>query len=223
MAEAIRVVLVDDETLLRQCLANLLNRRRGLRVVGEAETVDQALDVTRMTEPDVVVIAPEVADNGVSVVADFSHARPGCPILVLTREEDPGGAGRALRAGAQGYLRKTCGLNDLIRAIERVHAGELIVASVEAGAVLNELSSETTRESSASGLTARELDVVKLIARGWTNAAIARELYITEHTVKGHLVRILSKLKLENRVQLAAYATQQGLLDESESAAEVRR
>jgi NarL family two-component system response regulator LiaR len=128
-----------------------------------------------------------------------------------------------LRAGAQGYLRKTCGLNDLIRAIERVHAGELIVASVEAGAVLNELSSETTRESSASGLTARELDVVKLIARGWTNAAIARELYITEHTVKGHLVRILSKLKLENRVQLAAYATQQGLLDESESAAEVRR
>src|SRR5689334_7092899 len=89
MAEAIRVVLVDDETLLRQSLANLLNRRRGLRVVGEAENPDQALTVTRTTEPDVVVLAPEIADNGPSLVSDLSHARPGCPILVLTHEEDP--------------------------------------------------------------------------------------------------------------------------------------
>jgi DNA-binding NarL/FixJ family response regulator len=220
VAEAIRVVLVDDETLLRQCLVTLLNRRRGLSVVGEADTADQALDLTRTAEPDVVVVAPEVADGGAALVADLREALPRCPILVLTRDDDPGGASRALRAGARGYIRKTCELSDLVRAIERVHAGELIVASVEASAVLNDLGSQGTREAGPSGLTARELEVVKLIARGWTNAAIARELYITEHTVKGHLVRILSKLKLENRVQLAAYATQQGLLDEPDPPAD---
>jgi DNA-binding NarL/FixJ family response regulator len=219
----IRILLVDNETLLRRCLATLLNRRRGLLVVGEVETAAEALDLIQSTEPDVVVVEPDLPEGGPEILAEICRLAPDCAVLVLTGDDDPGRASRTLRAGARGYIRKTCELSDLARAIERVHAGELMVASVEASAVLSELGSETSQEPGLSSLTPREMDILKPIARGRTNSAIAQELSITEHTVKGHLARILSKLELENRVQLAAYATQQGLVDPSDDDGSTRR
>ena len=211
MTAPIRLLLVDHQTLLRRCLSALLSRRRDVEVVGEAVTGAQARLRARALRPDVVVVDPEVPDGGPTLVADLCQQLSRCAVVVLTGADGYEAASQALRAGARGYLPKTCEPDDLIRAVERVRRGELVVAPEVDDIVLDGLRSESTRPPSGDSLTSRELDVVRLIARGRTNPEIARELSITEHTVKGHLAKILGKLRLGNRVQLATYATQRGI------------
>ena len=133
-------------------------------------------------------------------------------MLVLTLATEDGIVGRALEAGARGYLDKHCEIDDLVRSIERVHLGELVVAPSVAEAAVKDLARGQARDPTPSGISARQADVARLVAQGWTNQEIARELCITEHTVKAHLARILAKLGLGNRVQLATYALENGLL-----------
>ncbi|HEY8476923.1 MAG TPA: response regulator transcription factor, partial [Chloroflexota bacterium] len=139
-------------------------------------------------------------------------------VLVLTANRDEAVARRLLQAGARGYLDKDCDLDDLVHAIERVRLGELVVGSVGAETVLKALGDESPREPRPEGLTEREIEVLRLVAQGRTNTQIAAELCITEHTVKAHLAKILGKLGLDNRVQLAAYAMQRGLASASSAA-----
>jgi DNA-binding NarL/FixJ family response regulator len=208
MSDPIRLLLVDHLTLPRRCLAALLNRRRGLQVVGEAAIGGAALDLARSLRPDIALVEPETPDGGPRLIEALDAEMPGA-VLVLTRSAD-GGLSNALRAGARGYLHMNCEPDDLVRAIERVHAGELVIAPGMADAALKELNSEPERDADATPLTERERDVLRLVTQGLTNAEIARELYITEHTTKGHLAKILSKLGLDNRVQIATYAVQNG-------------
>lgn len=213
------MVLVDAETILRQCLTIALNRRRGLQVVGEADSGDRGVAEVRSLRPDVVVVDPSLSNEGPSLVAEISAAASGSAVIVLTNSWERVEARETLLAGARGYLLKSSGLDDLVRMIERVHAGEMVLASGVADSVMNDLGAEQVRASSLDGLTDRELEVLPLIAKGLTNSMIAGELFITEHTVKGHLGKILGKLGLSNRVQLAAYAQQQGLTGPAETAA----
>ena len=205
--EPIRVVLVDHPGLSRHGLVALLARRRGLRVVGEADTGMEALALARTVQPDVVIVEPAVPGGGLKLIAELCREVPRCAVLVLTEPTNDDAVGGALKAGARGYLQKSCEPEDLVRTIERVHLGELVVAAHNAP-VLN---GHGRSQGSPDGLTDRELEVIRLVARGRTNPGIAHELGITEHTAKEHLANILDKLGLENRVQIATYAVQRGL------------
>jgi DNA-binding NarL/FixJ family response regulator len=213
MPNSVRLLLIDTPMLPRRSLAALLNRRRGFHVVGEAETGSSAVHQARALQPDVAVVELDVPDGGPQLVADLSREAPGCAVLVLTQGNEGRAATRALQAGARGYLDKNCEPDDLVRTIERVRTGELVVAPRVAAAVVRELSGEPSRGPASNGLTEREIEVLRLVAYGRTNPEIARELCITQHTVKGHLSNILNKLGLENRVQLATYAMQLGLAE----------
>lgn len=218
MSEPIRVLLVDAPTLVRRGLTALLSRKRRLRVVGAAATGSEALALARFLQPDVVVVEPTVPEGGTALVAGLCQEMVAGVVLVLTANRDEAVARRLLQAGARGYLDKDCDLDDLVHAIERVRLGELVVGSVGAETVLKALGDESPREPRPEGLTEREIEVLRLVAQGRTNTQIAAELCITEHTVKAHLAKILGKLGLDNRVQLAAYAMQRGLASASSAA-----
>lgn len=210
MPQSINLLLVDSQRLFRDCLAIVLNRRRHLRVVGEADAGGRALELALTLRPDVVVLDLTVPEGGQDLVSALAAIRPAPSILILG-DADGSEAASALQAGAQGYLPKDSALDDLVRVIERVHIGELVVASGPAAAVFREGSFGVSDPVERS-LTSREIDVLHLVVQGRTNAEIARELQITDHTVKAHIARIRGKLALDNRVQLTAFAFQRGLL-----------
>jgi two-component system response regulator DesR len=139
MVEPIRILLVEIPTLSRRCLAALLNRRRGFRVVGEAASGPHALEQARRLAPDIALVEPAVPGGGPRLVAQLCRDTPCGAVLVLTLGGAAGAARRALEAGARGYLEKDCEPEELVRAIERVRAGDLIVAQAAADAVLRGL------------------------------------------------------------------------------------
>lgn len=210
MRTPVRLILVDSPTLHVRGLAAMMNRRRGLQVVGEATSGPEALARIRALQPDVVVVDPKVPEGGPSLIADICQEAPAGAVLVLTSSHGEGEARLALQAGARGYLDKDREPDDLVRAIERIHAGDLVVAQVAAVNVLKDLSGDSSGAPGLSILTTREVEVLNLVVQGRTNPQIAQELCITEHTAKAHLAKLMGKLGLENRVQLATYATQQG-------------
>lgn len=204
-------MLVDASTLLRRSLAALLGRKRRLRIVGEASSGRQALADVAASQPQVIVVDPELPEGGPTLVAELRRGFPACEVIVLSPGADGASASRALQAGARGYLQKDCEPEALVDAIYRVHDGELVVSQAVASAVVQDLGGGQARREGSTSLTRREIEVLGLVAHGHTNQSIARELVITEHTVKAHMAKILSKLGLENRVQLATYATEHGI------------
>ena len=211
MSLPLRLLLIDAPALHRRCLAAILGRRRGIRVVGDADSGKNALGQAQSLRPDVVLVEPDVPDGGPKLVAGLRAAAPDCDVVVVTDGRDDGGARRMLLAGARAYLRKDCEPQDVLRAIERVKAGELVLGPGVSDSILRDLDSEHPRGSALDGLSDRELEVLRLISHGLSNPEIASALYITENTVKGHVTRILDKLGLENRVQIATYALTHGL------------
>lgn len=216
MSQHIRLLLVDHNTLLRRCLASTLNRRRDFEVVGDAGAGREAMSLARSLQPDVVVVDPDTPEGGDGIIEQLCQELPDAAVLALTDRADEH-ARDVLLAGARGCVGKVCEPDDLARAIKQVHAGELVVGSQIMDAILESLHETGNPTAEPAGLTERELDVLRLVAAGHTNPEIARQLFITEHTVKGHLARILGKLGLENRVQLATYAYQHGLADYPET------
>jgi DNA-binding NarL/FixJ family response regulator len=212
-AESVRVILIDAPTLHRRCLAAFLQRRRGLQVVAQAGTGNDGLALVQSLKPDVVIVEPSVSNGGTELIAQLSQAVNGGVVIALTDSAREAGAisvGEALQAGARGYLDKYCEPEDLIRAIERVRLGEVLV-SAKAEAVGHEAPAGGSAGPDGPPLTNREREVVRLVVEGRTNADIARAMCITEHTAKGYLAQILRKLAVDNRVQLATFALQQGL------------
>jgi two-component system, NarL family, response regulator DevR len=209
MPDRIRVLLVDSPALIRQCLSLLLGRKRRLEIVGEAGSRREALDQVASLSPDVVLVDPAVPDGGPSLVAELCTQAPDTAVVVLTGTASEGSVARMLQQGVRGYLEKSCDLAAVVQCVERVNTGEVVIARSLSGSLPCDF--ETYRDGAASALSSREREVLSLVADGRTNGEIARDLYITEHTVKSHLARILSKLRLDNRVQLATYATQLNL------------
>ena len=205
--EPIRVLLVDHPGLSRSGLVALLTRRRGLRVIGQADNGLAALSLARAAQPDVVIVDTTVPDAGLKVVTDLCREVHGCTVLVLTQQTSDDAVSGALQAGARGYMLKSCEPEALVRTIQRIHLGEVVVAA-QTSSVRNGL---VRSPGAPDGLTERELEVLRLVARGRTNPSIAHELSITEYTAKEHLANILAKLGLENRVQIATYAVHHGL------------
>ncbi len=225
----IRVLVVDDQRLMREGIASLLDVQEGIRVVGTAADGEEAVEQVLATRPDVVLmdIRMPVLD-GVAATGRVLSALPGCQVLMLTTFDDDEYVVEALRAGAVGYLLKDVPASDLAKAIHAAKngiyqldaavAGKL-VASLQRSTALAQPQNAGQAEETIAGndklaaISSRELEVLRLIAQGATNREIAEQLVISEGTVKNHISSILGRLGLRDRTQAAIFAREHNLLN----------
>ena len=209
----IRVLLVDDHTIVRKGIRALLAQVAHITVVGEASNGQEAVTQAHALDPDVTLIdlAMPVMD-GIEAIRQIMARQPGARVLVLTNFMSDDKVFPAIKAGALGYLLKDSEPADLIRAIEQVSRGEPALHPSIALLVLQELRRPAQRAPTPDALTPREVDVLRLVATGLTNREIAEQLTTTEATIKSHVSSLLSKLHLANRVQAALlYTLQEGV------------
>ncbi len=205
----IKIVVIDDHPIVREGLVATLEDDAEFRVVGEADSAEQALRVVAATRPDVILLDLELPGaSGLEAIPDLSDAHTAARILVLTAYDTDERVLGAIRAGARGYLLKGATLEAIARAVRAVHAGESYLDPRIASTVITELGPR--RRSTA--LSDRERQVLGLVAEGLANKQIARQLGITERTVKFHVTSILNKLGADNRAHAVALAAQRGLL-----------
>ncbi|KKW68182.1 XRE family transcriptional regulator [Lampropedia cohaerens] len=220
----IRILLVDDHTLFRSGLQLLLRRQPDFEVVGEAADGVEGLKRARELRPDVILLDLNMPGlSGLEVLQVLSQDLPDCAVLVLTVSEEGDELAQALRNGARGYLVKNIHAEALVSSIRKVVAGEPVIDPGMTAKLIAQFRSQApvpdhaaAPETARSTLTAREQDVVRLLARGASNKVIARELDVTESTVKIHVQNVLKKLNLNSRVQVAVYAVEHGLAPRSE-------
>jgi DNA-binding NarL/FixJ family response regulator len=211
-----RVVVVDDHAVFREGLSALLSSLPGTEVVGEAGDGLEAVAVVDKTSPDVVVMDLHMPRmNGVEATRRILDAHPEISILVLTMLQDDATLFSALDAGARGYMLKESGRADLARALDAVDAGQAILDAAVAGRVLAGTAVEGDRSVTPDPaafpfLTAREREVLDLVARGLTNAAIAARLHLSDKTVRNHVSAIFTKLHVDDRAALVASARDAG-------------
>jgi DNA-binding NarL/FixJ family response regulator len=203
---AVRVLVVDDQQLVRDGIASLLGIQPGIEVVGTAADGAEAVVKALETAPDVVLMDVRMpGTDGVEATRELCRRLPGCRVVMLTTFDDDDYVTRALRAGATGYLLKDLGAADLAAAVRLTHAG---VAPLAAG-VAARLAAPPAEQGV---LTAREVEILRLVAKGATNREIGRVLFVSEGTVKNHVSRVLGRLGLRDRTQAAIYAREHGLL-----------
>lgn len=208
----IRILLADDHAIVRKGLRALLVTEPGLEVVAEAENGQQAIAEARRLSPDVVLMDLVMpGTDGLEATRHIRAEQPEVRILVLTSFATDDKVFPALKAGALGYLLKDSGPEELVQAIRQVYHGESSLHPSIARRLLLELASPSRQNSLVEALTEREIDVLRLVARGWTNREIAEGLGIGETTVRTHVSSILSKLNVGSRTQAALYALREGL------------
>ena len=211
----IRVVLIDDHTLFRKGLAELLEQYGGIKVVGATGNVDEVYQLLRDRKPDVVVMDLNMPVlDGISLFRRLSDQGCNVPTLLLTVSNAEEDLASAVRAGVRGYLLKDMEPDDLVDAIQRAVRGETVVAPAMAMKMVNFLQlgqQPGTREAMLNLLTQREREILGYLAQGQSNKAIARALDISHETVKLHVRHILSKLNLSSRVAAALFAVEHGV------------
>ena len=218
MTEVIRVLLVDDQELIRAGIRRILRPRRGFQVVGECDDGDQVAAAVAEAAPDVVVMDARMRRmGGAEATRALKALDQPVPVLVLTTYDDDEVLSAALRAGADGFQLKEAAGEDLERAIRAVAAGESWIDPVVAGRVLSAYKGAPAGGPSGPGpaveaLTPREREVLQLVARGRSNSEVAAGLYISEVTVKTHLGHILTKLGLRDRPAAIVWAFDHGLV-----------
>ena len=214
MTEAIRVMLVDDHELVRQGAAGYLQTQEDMLVVAQAESGEEAVRLAGVHVPDVVLmdlVMPGM--DGVEATRKLRRVSPHSQVIVLTSYHQDKHIFPALKAGAISYLLKDVKASELAEAIRRAACGEATLHPRVAARIIQEYRGmEPDAVNPYSELTERELDVLKLIANGFTNQKIAEELVITIGTVKGHVSNILSKLHLADRTEAAVFAWREGIV-----------
>ncbi len=211
----IRVLLVDDQVLMRRGLKKLLEVEDGIEVVGEAADGVEALQIIPDARPDVALVDARMPKmDGVELIRRLSQEHPRVAAIVLTTFDDDEYVFGGLRAGARGYLLKDTPPEELVSGIEKASRDETVLGGQIASRVVSELRRTTpAKRPSRPGdeaLSEREVEVAKLVGAGATNQEIALRLYITEGTAKNHISKILRKLGLRDRTQLALYAVERG-------------
>lgn len=219
----IRIVLVDDQEMIRVGFRMILESRPEMEVVGEADDGDTALELLETVQADVVLMDVRMPRmSGVEATRRICAGGDGPRVLILTTFDLDEYAYDALRAGASGFLLKDAPLNDLVSAITHVRLGDAVVAPSTTRRLLDRFASNLPavreRRPVPDGhrleeLTPREHEVLRLVARGLSNAEIAEELFVSEGTVKTHVGRILTKLGLRDRVQAVVLAYETGLVE----------
>jgi len=213
MAEQISVLIVDDHAVVREGLLAFLELQDGIAVVGEASDGNEAIEQAARLLPDVILmdlVMPEL--DGLAAMRTIRAGTPEVRVIVLTSYLDDATLLPALRAGAAGYLLKNAQPQEIARAVRAAHAGQALIDPVVAARMVETLAGED-REEPLDRLTPREREVLILIGRGFPNKLIARELGLSEKTVKAHVGRVLAKLEVTDRTQAAVIAVRAGLVD----------
>jgi DNA-binding NarL/FixJ family response regulator len=214
---AVRVLLVDDDDLMRAGLRAVLSSDSRVEVVGEAGSGRAAVERVRALRPDLVLMDVRMPDlDGIAATREVTSALPEVKVVILTTFEQDDYIFGALNAGASGFLLKRSGPEELLAAIQTVAAGDSLLSPSVTRTVIDRMARQPTPEIGPSRLldelTPREHEVLVLLARGLSNSEIAAELVIEESTVKTHVKRILMKLRLRDRIQAVVFAYESGLI-----------
>jgi DNA-binding NarL/FixJ family response regulator len=205
----IRIVVADDHPVVRDGVASTLSATPGLEVVGQAQSGPEAVDLVAALEPDVVVMDLRMpGGNGVEAVRELRRRGSRTRVLVLTTYDTDSDTVAAIEAGATGYLLKDAPTETLVEAVRATAAGEAVLSP----AVASRLASHVRSPERSAALSAREREVLALVAQGRSNRLIARELFVSEATVKTHLVHIYTKLGVADRAAAVATGYRQGIL-----------
>ena len=218
MSQVIRVLVADDQRVVREGLGTLLGLLGGIEVVGTAADGQEALDLAIKTRPDVVLMDLRMPHcDGVEATRRLRDHDAGIKVLVLTTYADDRSVIDALRAGARGYLTKDVGAEGIRDALERVTSGQAVIDPAVQQHLLDVIAAGQDNQAGPGapplpdGLTVREAEVLALIARGLSNAELAGALYVSVPTAKTHVSRILTKLGARDRAQLVVIAYESGL------------
>jgi DNA-binding NarL/FixJ family response regulator len=211
-----RVLIADDDDLMRAGLVELLSADPSIEVVGEASTGREAVDGTRRLDPDVVLMDVRMPDlDGIEATRELTSAAPRAKVLILTTFEQDDYIFGALSAGASGFLLKRTRPEDLIAAVHTICAGDSLLSPSVTRRVIDRMAQQPAPnladQARLRELTPRERDVLELVARGLSNREIARELVVEESTIRTHVKRILMKLELRDRVQVVMFAYETGI------------
>ncbi|MBW5484672.1 response regulator [Streptomyces bambusae] len=212
-----RVLIVDDHPLFREGLRAALESSGGAVVVAEAETAGEVPEAVDRHRPDVVVMDLSLPDvSGIEATRRLADEHPGLPVLMLTMSDDDGSLLAALQAGARGYVVKGAGSDEVLHALRTVVAGGAVIGSDIAARLSTLLAGGRRRDAEQlfPSLTSREVEVLELIARGLDNRRIARELVLSEKTVRNHITHVFDKLQVTSRAEAVARARDAGLGEE---------
>jgi two-component system, NarL family, response regulator NreC len=205
----ITIVLADDHTVVRNALRMLLDAEAGFEVVAEAGDADTAVRYVRGHKPTVLILDLNMPGrSSLDAVPDIQEASPETEIVVLTMQNEPAFARRALQAGVRGYVLKEAADAELVQAVRRAAAGDTYLQPALGARLAAGVDARQADE-----LSERERDVLRLIALGYTNAEVAEQLYISIRTVESHRAHIQQKLRLSSRAELVRYALERGLVE----------
>jgi len=214
-----RVLVVDDHALFRRGLEMVLAQEQDIDVVGEAADGAEALHLAQELLPDVILMDVRMPKRGgIDACSAIKAVIPSVRIVMLTISDDEADLFEAVKAGASGYLLKEISIDEVATAIRAVAGGQSLLSPLMASKLLTEFATMARRGKDAEQvplprLTERELEVLKLVARGLNNRDIAKELFISENTVKNHVRNILEKLQLHSRMEAVVYAVREKLLE----------
>ncbi len=214
--EPIKVMVVDDHEVVREGVVRILERQGGITVVALARTGEEAMDKIRLFEPEVITVDIELPGiNGIELIKRIKSEFPDVEAVALTVYDDEEFAKQAIKAGAIGYIIKDAAQEELVQAVRAAAAGESLVSTSVARKLLREIKeppkARRYRAEDFEGLSERELDVLKLMAKGLNNRQIAAQLFISELTVKVHIRNIFRKLGVGDRTKAVIYAKDKGL------------
>jgi two-component system NarL family response regulator len=217
--DAIKVLIVDDHALFRRGLQMVLENEKDIDVVGEGGDGQEAIDLAEKEAPDVVLMDVRMPKHsGIEATRQIKDMMPLTKILMLTISDEEADLYEAIKAGASGYLLKEISIEEVADAVRSVHQGQSLISPSMASKLLTEFAAMVKRADERTQvpgprLTERELEVLKLVAKGLNNRDIGSELFISENTVKNHVRNILEKLHLHSRMEAVVYAVREKLLD----------
>lgn len=217
--EPIRVLVVDDHALFRRGLEMVLQGEPDIEVVGEASDGDEAVAMAVERMPDVMLMDVNMPKRGgIEACAAVKAALPSTTIIMLTMSDEEDDLYDAIKAGATGYLLKEISIDEVASAVRAVHGGQSLISPSMASKLLNEFAAMVKKSAEKPALvgprlTDREMEVLKLVAQGLQNRQIARQLFISENTVKNHIRNILEKLQLHSRMEAVVYAVREKMLE----------
>jgi NarL family two-component system response regulator LiaR len=214
MSELIRILIADDHELVRKGLMALLSVKPGVEVIGQAKDGIEAVELAHSLKPDIILMDLLMPlKNGIDATREIKAENPDACILIITSFAEDENVYQAIKAGALGYLLKDSSPQELMQAIHDVCNGRMSLHPNIALKLIDELNRPTDEKATAEPLTEREVEVLKLVAKGQSNQEIAELLIVSERTVGAHVSNILSKLHLANRTQAALYALREGFSD----------
>jgi NarL family two-component system response regulator LiaR len=212
MNQIIRVLIVDDHTVVRDGLYALLSVEPGIEVVGSAADGEEAVQLAQTLNPDIILLDLVMPrKDGVQAINEIKQTNPEIKILVLTSFAENHQVYSAIKSGAIGYLMKDSSADELIAAIHDTYENKPVLQPEIARKLMRDIQTQEDEKSPKNTLTDREIEILRHVALGKTNQEIADELVVSERTVRTHITNILAKLRLSNRTQAALYALREGI------------